>query len=394
MSASQLDGACAEKRLLVACARTRMDSSSAGQIRELLSQPLDWEYVLAQAAENSIVPLLEKQLRAVAPDSVPSVHMEWLKSARRTNVVRCLFLASQLTKILARFESAGIQAIPYKGPVLAIQAYGDVTLRDFDDLDIILRQSDMPKANAIMLALGYQARFPWILANGENSSMVPGEYNYRDDSRRTMVELHTERTFRHFPRRADIDDFATRLEQVEFAGNGIVCFSPEDTLVLLCIHGAKDFWERLSWIADVSELIQAHSLAWEEVFARSEAIAATRMLCVGLSLAGELHGAPLPAKVSDRIRRDKVAAFVASQVSLRTLSRDLAPLSAAGRFRFRSRMVRGHFAGLRYGMRLAVVPAEEDWEMIRLPASLSPFYLALRPLRLLRKYGWISRSPQ
>lgn len=394
MSVSQLDAACAEKRLLVACARTRMDSSSAAQIRELLSQPLDWEYLLAQAAENSIVPLLEKQLRAVAPDSVPSVHMEWLKSARRTNVVRCLFLASQLTKILAQFESAGIQAIPYKGPVLAIQAYGDVTLRDFDDLDIILRQSDMPKANAIMLALGYQARFPWILANGGNSSMVPGEYNYRDDSRRTMVELHTERTFRHFPRRADIDDFATRLEQVEFAGTGIVCFSPEDTLILLCIHGAKDFWERLSWVADISELIQAHSLVWEEVFARSEAIAATRMLCVGLSLAGELHGAPLPAQVSDRIRRDKVAASVASQVSLRTLSRGLAPLSAAGRFRFRSRMVRGHFTGLRYAMRLAVVPAEEDWEMIRLPASLSPFYLALRPLRLLRKYGWISRSPQ
>ncbi|MGH9762696.1 MAG: nucleotidyltransferase family protein, partial [Blastocatellia bacterium] len=186
MSASHFDVACAEKRLLVACARTRINSSAAAQIAELLSQPLDWEYVLAEAAENSIVPLLERQLRAVAPGSVPPVPMEWLKNATRANVVRCLFLASELTKILARFESEGIQAVPYKGPVLALQAYGDVILRDFDDLDIILRQSDMPRANEIMLALGYQARFPWILGSAGSLSMIPGEYNYRDDARRIM----------------------------------------------------------------------------------------------------------------------------------------------------------------------------------------------------------------
>ncbi|MGH9685107.1 MAG: nucleotidyltransferase domain-containing protein [Candidatus Acidiferrales bacterium] len=392
MSASHFDVACAEKRLLVACARTRINSSAAAQIAELLSQPLDWEYVLAEAAENSIVPLLERQLRAVAPGSVPPVPMEWLKNATRANVVRCLFLASELTKILARFESEGIQAVPYKGPVLALQAYGDVILRDFDDLDIILRQSDMPRANEIMLALGYQARFPWILGSAGSLSMIPGEYNYRDDARRIMVELHTERTFRHFPRFADIDDFATRLERVEFAGQRIASFSPEDTLILLCIHGAKDFWERLSWIADVSELIQAHSLAWEEVFARSEAIGATRMLSVGLSLASALLGAPLPAMARDRVRPDRVAALVVSQISQRALNRHSPPLSAVGRFRFRSRMMRGRVIGFRYAMRLALVPAEEDWEMIRLPASLSPLYLALRPLRLLRKYGWINRT--
>jgi len=29
----------------------------------------------------------------------------------------------------------------------------------------------------------------------------------------------------------------------------------EDELVLICIHGAKHFWERLMWIADVAALI-------------------------------------------------------------------------------------------------------------------------------------------
>ena len=51
-------------------------------------------------------------------------------------------------------------------------------------------------------------------------------------------------------------------------------------------------------------------------------------------------------------------------------------------------MVDGPPAGWRYSIRLAVAPAEEDWQMVRLPRLLAPLYVALRPLGLLRKYGW------
>jgi hypothetical protein len=54
-------------------------------------------------------------------------------------------------------------------------------------------------------------------------------------------------------------------------------------------------------------------------------------------------------------------------------------------------MVQGMLAGWRYSLRLATVPAEEDWEMVQLPGPLAPLYLALRPLRLLHKYGWARR---
>jgi hypothetical protein len=52
----------------------------------------------------------------------------------------------------------------------------------------------------------------------------------------------------------------------------------------------------------------------------------------------------------------------------------------------------GFVAGWRYVARLAVVPAEEDWTMMRLPRPLAPLYIALRPFRLLRKYGWAGRQ--
>jgi hypothetical protein len=383
---------CPEKKLLLCCARTRLERGVAEQIHKLVAQPLDWPYLLSEAAENSIQPLLEKQLCAAVPDAIPPEYLAQLKSASRANTVRCLYLTAELNKILELFESQGIQSIPYKGPVLAQQAYGDMTLREFEDLDIILRQSDLPRAHEIILGQGYRAKFPWILSPGAAASLVPGEYNYSAIERRIMIELHTERTLRHFPVVPYLDEFSQRLVTVELSGRDMRTFCPEDALPVLCIHGSKDFWERISWVADISELVQAHPrLDWDAVGRRTESLRTQRMLHLGLTLAARLLDAPLPREILQSASSDAAVAAVAGEVERRLLSREVIPVDAAGRFHFRRRLVPGAVAGWRYAIRLAVVPAEEDWLMVRLPAQLAPLYTVLRPLRLLRKYGWTSR---
>jgi hypothetical protein len=383
---------CPEKQLLVSCARTRMVPEIAERIREIAAGPLDWDFVLSEATENSVAPLLEMNLRAVMADAAPAVAMERLKITCRANTVRCLFLAAELHKILELFRTAGIAAIPYKGPVLAEQAYGNLTLRDFDDLDIILPQHDLMKAHEVMLGLGYQARFPWILSKGSKAALVPGEYNYRDEKRRAVVELHTELTLRHFPVAPDIDRFAQRMVKVMVAGREVLTLAPEDLLSALCVHGSKDFWERISWITDVAGLIQRQTgFDWDRAFRTAESLRVERMLHLGLALADDLLQAPMPKEIRKRVRDDAEALAVAREVGERTLSRNLSGVSAGKRMRFRRRMVRGILAGWRYSLRLAVIPAEEDWEMVQLPRLLAPLYLALRPLRLLAKYGWARR---
>ncbi len=383
---------CPEKQLLVSCARTTMVPEVAERIREITAGPLDWDFALSEATENSVGPLLEMNLRAVVPGATPAAAMERLKIACRANTVRCLFLAAELHKVLELFRTAGIVAIPYKGPVLAEQAYGNLTLRDFDDLDIILPQRDLEKAHEMMLGLGYQARFPWILLKDSRTALVPGEYNYRDEKRRAVVELHTELTLRHFPVAPDIDRFAQRMVKVMVAGQEVPTLAPEDLLSALCVHGSKDFWERISWIADVAELIQRRTgLDWDGAFRTAESLRVGRMLHLGLALANDLLQAPMPEEIRKRVRGDGEAVAVAREVEERTLSRNGSGVSAVKRMLFRRRMVRGTLAGWRYSLRLAVIPAEEDWEMVQLPGLLAPLYLALRPLRLLAKYGWARR---
>jgi len=391
MNSAVRDSACPEKELLACCARTRMDPTSTKKTAALLNSSLDWDYVLDQAEENSVTPLLGRQLQALPAGAVPPPVLDRLKDACRANTIRCLFLTAELTKIFDLFNSRGIQAIAYKGPALAMQAYGDMTLRQFEDLDIIVRQSDLPKANEVMLGLGYRPRFDWLVSSGVPSSLVPGEYNYRDETRRIMVELHTELTLRHFPEAPNLADFSKRLTFVKLNEREIPTFSVEDALIVLSLHGAKDFWERFSWIADISELIQCYPrLDWGVTIERARVLRAERMLHVALWLAIKLMETPLPDDILLRLKADRTANDLASEILSRLLSRNYIPLNAKGRFNFRRRMLPEILEGWRYGIRLSVVPAEEDYEMIRLPGILSPLYVVLRPFRLLRKYGFLS----
>lgn len=365
-----------------------MTAKDAQKIAEISAQPLDWEYLLEEAEANSITPLLERHLTVIAPDAAPAAAKEQLKKTSRANTIRCLYLTAELIKILALFRDREIPTLPYKGPVLAAQAYGDFTLREFADLDIILRQRDVPKAHEAMLSAGYKPKFDWILSPGASAALVPGEYNYSNESRRAVVELHTELTFRHFPVKPDLDHFLAKRALVLVSDHQVLTFTAEDLLPMLCIHGSKDFWERFSWVADVSELIQSHpGLNWDEVVRVAESVGAVRILLTGLALANGMLGAPLPGEILQRVRTDRTACEIADEIQQMLLSRPSRTFGAAGRLRFRRRMLAGFVSGWRYVTRLAIVPAEEDWLMMRLPRPLAPLYVALRPFRLLRKYG-------
>lgn len=381
-----------EKQLLVCCARPRIDAPVVQEIRQLLSSPLNWEFLLLEAANQSVTPLVCRQLSLVASDRVDPTRLQRLKETSRGFALRNLLLSAELVRILTVFQSEGLQAIPYKGPVLAIEAYGDVALREFEDLDLIVRQRAIAKANEIMIGLGYSPKFPGIIS-ASTRVLAPGEYVYRNESRRIMVELHTERTLRHFPTPADIDDLSTRLVAVPVGGHEVRTFSPEDTFLLLSIHGSKHFWEQLAWIADLAAFLHAYPhLNWDQVFRRAQSMRAHRMVVVSLALALWLSSSP-PEELLAHVRSDLVANSIAARIEHRLLARSPRDLGAMARFHLRRHMLEGSLEGWRYSLRLATQPSDDDWSAMPLPPPLAPLYAALRPLRLLRKYG-VSGAPR
>lgn len=118
---------------------------------------LDWQYLIKTALVHGVIPLLYANLQKFGVESVPEAALEQLRNYFRANVRHSFFLTSELLKLLEAFETHEIQAVPFKGPVLAGWVYGDVTLRQFTDLDIVVEKDNVFKAGQLITAQGYKA---------------------------------------------------------------------------------------------------------------------------------------------------------------------------------------------------------------------------------------------
>src|SRR5579864_7050446 len=112
-----------QKELLLLCARQTNQDVEA-RIRNLVERGLDWPALLVAAADNGMAPLLCHRVGVAAGEVMPSLWHDQLRDEFEGNARRNLLLASELLRVLDAFDARGVCATPYKGPSLAVQAYG------------------------------------------------------------------------------------------------------------------------------------------------------------------------------------------------------------------------------------------------------------------------------
>jgi precorrin-6B methylase 2 len=382
-----------EAELLLACARTRLEEDGVEHARGLAQGPLDWIRLLEMGARHGVVALLYSQLNAVCPEAIPPEWAQPLRESFKNSARRNVLLASQLFRILDDFAAEGILAIPYKGPALAAQAYGNLALRRFVDLDIAVRHRDVARASELLRAEGYRAEWDPSQARNGSAAQIPGQYFFEHTEDDSIVELHTERTLRYFPVPLDLDELAGHLATVRIGGREIRTLAIEDSLTILSVHASKHFWERLMWVCDVAELLRTpRGVDWQRAEAGARRLRAERMFYLGLCLAHELLDAPLPNEVRERANSIPAVRKMAKQVRQRMFEESRVEPGMVERLVTRWRMRGGLWSGAGYSLRLATAPTEADWSTARLRGPLTSAYRLLRPLRLLRTYGLVGRA--
>lgn len=382
-----------EDKLLLCCARTILESDRVERIRDLLREDIDWTYLIRTALSHGMIALLYWSLNNTCPEAVPRAILDQLRGYFHDNARRNLILTGELLKLLKLFEVHGIPAISYKGPVLAASAYGDLALRHFYDLDILVHERDVLKAKNLLISRGYRQT-----GVQEAVHLQPHcEYGFVRDDGRAIVELrwritsHRQIPSRHFSFSLDRGRLWERLEPVSLGGREILTLSPEDLLLIFCLHGAKHLWERLGWICDVAKLIGVHQgMDWEEVMRRARSLGSGRMLFLGLFLASDLLGAALPEEVWQRVQADPVVKSLATQVRQRLFreANDSPGIFESSLFYLRARdSLQDRVMYCLYLVHFAITPNMKDQAFLPLPAFLSFLYYPLRPIRLIGKYG-------
>jgi hypothetical protein len=371
-----------EVALLLACARARLDVAQTKRIRDLVAQQLDWTYLLQLADRHGLQPLLHSHLNSICPDAVPPQQRQDLRLAFQRVSALNILLTHELQKLLLLFAENNVMAVPYKGPALAMQLYGNVALRQFGDLDILVHPRDILRARDLLLAQGY-APLP-ELTDGQQAVLLRTQCNlpFTRERKRMIVELHWTVSAPSFARPFEVDHFWSRLVPGQLETTDIKLPANEDLLLALCIHGSKHLWERLAWICDIAELIASdRNLNWKALINQARTTGSERMLFLGLRLAVDLLGTRLPAEVQAALNVDVAAGVLAQQVVRDLFTPALTPSGMSDYFLFQLRARRRLRDKFKY-LRFTITPNEEDLVRLKLPAALSFLYYIVRPVRL------------
>ena len=371
-----------EWALLCACASPL---ASPPHIHSLLAGGLDWDLLLELADEHRVQGVLANRLEEAGFAGVPAHARKKLQTRMRVQHLFTLSMTAELFRMLQEFCQARIESILVKGPLISLLAYGDPAMRSYVDLDLLLRHFDILNATQRMLAMGFDSDVP---ESAIQAGKIPGEYLFYRRGTQRIVELHTERTFRYYPKPMRVEDLFARRRMVVLDGQEVPALSLEDELVLNCIHGAKHFWERLMWVADVAAVVARHpDIDWKKARRVAEEVGAARMLHVGLLLGTLLFGTQPPAEMAESIRRDHASASLCRQITTWLPYAGYAPPPLPRRALYRMRMAGGGAIGAAYLMRLSLSPTEEDWEEGAEERRSWLWDAVRRPFRLLRKYG-------
>src|SRR6266545_745263 len=149
----------AETELLLCCARSSIDNARAERIRALIRGGMDWAYLLRQADLHAVMPLLCWHFTHNCPDAIPRPILEQLRDYFHSNARSNLLLTEELLRLLDLLATHGVRAIPFKGPALAASLYGNIALRRFCDLDLLVHTNEVSKARDLLISEGYRPEF-------------------------------------------------------------------------------------------------------------------------------------------------------------------------------------------------------------------------------------------
>jgi hypothetical protein len=364
--------------LLAACSATPPEEKQS-RLESLLRQPVRWKCLFGLADQHGIQPLLYQSLLGLK-DAVPAEEMNWLKQRYQTNVYKNLLLSRELTRILEHLSALGIAVMPYKGLALAEALYGNITLRQAGDIDLIISPKDLPRIRRAVAELGYTPHAP--LSEDEERAYLKSGYECAFDSvaGRNLLEVQWAIQPRFYAVDFEMDGLFQRAVALSVAGYSTKTLSSADSLLVLSAHAAKHVWGRLVWLCDIARLMALPDLEWDWIAEQARNLGITRIVSVTMLAANLLLDVPIAAPAG--FPRDSAAQPLVEEIQsyiTNDVSFDVESLSY---FRLMMRLRERAADRLRFLGRLVFTPGPSEWQAVRLPRPLFPLYRLVRLSRL------------
>ena len=369
-----------EFKLLCLVARPEPDLGGA---RKILSAGVDFAELFRLGEYHGVRPQLVESLYRMSWETVPAATRNSFENFRRVHGVHSLFVSRELLRLCEAFAKAGLRFATFKGPTLAALLHGDVSRREYVDVDIIVPQQQIDDAERLLGGLGYRA------AGGTRAYRQAflahlRQYAFVHPDSNLAIDLHWSFTGTHVPFPLTPAAVWQDLDTVLIGNRAVPTLSTENLALLLAGHGTKEAWRCLGWICDFAMLIdRRQDLDWLDIHGRAKAQRCGDAVLLACAMARELLETPVPEALRGLLERNgRVSALVAGLT--RGLKEGLRGLSEQENFSD-LHLCERRLDKLWGAMTLALTRTSGDYDAMKLPRILWPVYYVTRPFRLATK---------
>jgi hypothetical protein len=357
-------------------------SSADGRLAALLRNPTNWGVLLRLSTYHRVLPAVYEGLRN-RPE-VPASIQSALEARFAAHTLRVLRFSAELAAILRQFQKFEVQAVAHKGPALAQLLYGDPAMREFGDLDFLIRTADVPRACEALRVLGLQPRLQ-LSPRQEREYLRTGyEYVFGSAVEPNLIELQWQILPRFYSVPFQMAEMLRRSTTAQLETHGVRVLGREDLFLVLCVHAAKHGWAQLGMIRDIAALA-ALELDWDWIAAEARRLGIITIVGISLSLARNLAGSGLLPSQADLGLNGSRCTTLVEAVERRLRFGEELDTGSANYLQFMMRVRERWRDRARFAVQFAFTPSVGEWKSVDLPDAVFPLYRGVRILRLLKR---------
>lgn len=259
---------------------------------ETLVQGTDWQLFLQLAYHHRLYSVLYLKIKDLDSAMIPAAVVDNLRQQYTANTFRMLHLTAEMEQVCGAFRERGIRNITLKGPALAHDLYGDISLRTSKDLDILIPFNDVESAEQILETLGYVSKEGKRTATVRSWKWREHHICYIHPVKRTQVEIHW-RLNPDSGRETEFELLWKRSRFSTYTQTPVRMLEREDLWAYLVTHGARHGWFRLRWLLDIDQMIRYMPLDVKKVERRLKSEGRLSIGSQALRLASVLLDTPL-----------------------------------------------------------------------------------------------------
>ena len=312
-------------------------------------------------------------------DAPPQIRAA-LEVRARAQHVRALQAVSQLAVLVRSLRQAGVGVVSLKGPLFSTWLYGDLGMRRFVDLDLLVEPGQRMLAFGTLADAGYSLRGGMSIATARAVYAGTGAWPLEHPAG-FALDLHWRSQALGFaspvrPREVLRDSITTPA-----AGGDMQIPSATHAATLALLHAAKHLWTSLELVLSIAHLMRRADIDWSRVHQLASRAGGWNACAAGLVLARELFGVGSPSAIRDRLQVDDVRPVVQMALSFLAMP-DVAGAPLADEFKAHCASLDSLAGRARYAAwrLLAPTPLESAWWP--LPDRLTPLYAPVRLIRL------------